>query len=250
MSPGSAVDGAAAFVPAGVGLEGLRAAAVGCRGCELFEGATQTVFSAGSATARIALVGEQPGDVEDRRGLPFVGPAGQLLDRAMADAGLDRASAYVTNAVKHFRFRSEAGGRRIHQTPELAHLTACAPWLRAELSIVDPVVVVLLGATAGKALLGPSFRVTVDARPAGAAGRLGRRAGRGPLRLVPGHHPPVRRAARRRPRGRLRRPGERPSHRHRRPHPGLTPQPGVPASQTGDATSTGISRSVFCAYEA
>ncbi len=160
MSPGSAVDGAAAFVPAGVGLDGLRAAAVGCRGCELFEGATQTVFSAGSATARIALVGEQPGDVEDRRGLPFVGPAGQLLDRAMADAGLDRASAYVTNAVKHFRFRSEAGGRRIHQTPELAHLTACAPWLRAELSIVDPWVVVLLGASAGKALLGPSFRVT------------------------------------------------------------------------------------------
>jgi uracil-DNA glycosylase family protein len=171
VSTGLAVDGAAAFVPAGVGLEGLRAAAVGCRGCELFEGATQTVFSAGSATARIALVGEQPGDVEDRRGLPFVGPAGQLHDRAMADAGLDRASAYVTNAVKHFRFRSEAGGRRIHQTPELAHLTACAPWLRAELSIVDPLVVVLLGATAGKALLGPSFRVTAM------RGRLVPRAG-------------------------------------------------------------------------
>lgn len=171
MSAGSAVDGAAAFVPSGVGLDGLRAAAVGCRGCELFEGATQTVFSAGSATARIALVGEQPGDVEDRRGLPFVGPAGQLLDRAMADAGLDRASAYVTNAVKHFRFRSEAGGRRIHQTPELAHLTACAPWLRAELSVVDPLVVVLLGATAGKALLGPSFRVTAM------RGRLVPRAG-------------------------------------------------------------------------
>lgn len=171
MSTGLAVDGAAAFVPAGVGLDGLRAAAVGCRGCELFEGATQTVFSAGSATARIALVGEQPGDVEDRRGLPFVGPAGQLLDRAMTDAGLDRASAYVTNAVKHFRFRSEAGGRRIHQTPELAHLTACAPWLRAELSIVDPLVVVLLGATAGKALLGPTFRVTAM------RGRLVPRAG-------------------------------------------------------------------------
>ncbi|HEY5186523.1 MAG TPA: UdgX family uracil-DNA binding protein [Actinomycetes bacterium] len=160
MTTGAAVDGAAAFVPTGVGLDGLRVAAVGCRGCELFEGATQTVFSAGSATARVALVGEQPGDVEDRRGLPFVGPAGQLLDRAMTDAGLDRASAYVTNAVKHFRFRSQAGGRRIHQTPDLAHLTACAPWLRAELSIVDPLVVVLLGATAGKALLGPSFRVT------------------------------------------------------------------------------------------
>lgn len=171
MSTAAAPDGAAAFVPPGVGLAGLRAAAAGCLGCELAEGATQTVFSAGSATARIALVGEQPGDVEDRRGLPFVGPAGQLLDRAMADAGLDRATAYVTNAVKHFRFRSEAGGRRIHQTPDLAHLTACAPWLRAELSVVDPEVVVLLGATAGRALLGPTFRVTAM------RGRLVPRAG-------------------------------------------------------------------------
>jgi len=147
------------WVPAGAGLEELRAAAAGCEGCELHAPATQTVFSAGSALARVVLVGEQPGDVEDRRGEPFVGPAGKLLDRALDEAGIERAQAYVTNAVKHFRFR-EAGTRRLHQTPDLSHMTACRPWLEAELAIVQPDVLVCLGATAAKALLGPSFRVT------------------------------------------------------------------------------------------
>jgi DNA polymerase len=148
-------------VSAELSLEGLRSEAATCTRCELYENATQTVFSTGLATARIALVGEQPGDIEDRRGVPFVGPAGQLLDRALAEVGIDREDAYVTNAVKHFRFtQAGPGKRRIHQTPELRHLTACKPWLVAELSLVDPEVVVLLGATAAKALLGPDFRVT------------------------------------------------------------------------------------------
>jgi uracil-DNA glycosylase family protein len=147
--------------PAGLSLDGLRAAAAGCTGCELYEHATQTVFSSGSATARVALVGEQPGDVEDRAGTPFVGPAGRLLDRALTEVGIDRGEAYVTNAVKHFRFVSDGPGkRRIHQTPELKHLSACRPWLIAELALIDPEVVVLLGASAAKSLLGPDFRVT------------------------------------------------------------------------------------------
>lgn len=150
---------AAAWVPVGAGVENLRAAAASCTGCELHGPATQTVFSAGSALARVVLVGEQPGDMEDRRGEPFVGPAGQLLDRALAEAGIDRAQAYVTNAVKHFRFR-ETGRRRLHQTPELAHLSACRPWLDAELAVLAPDVVICLGATAAKAIFGPAFRVT------------------------------------------------------------------------------------------
>jgi DNA polymerase len=117
------------------------------------------VFSAGSTTARLALVGEQPGDAEDRAGAPFVGPAGQLLDRALAAAGIDRSDAYVTNAVKHFRF-TPTPKRRLHQTPDLAHLTACKPWLVAELAVVDPEVTVCLGATAARSLLGADFRVT------------------------------------------------------------------------------------------
>jgi uracil-DNA glycosylase len=165
--------GAAGQVPAGAGLEQLRAAAAGCRGCELWEAASGTVFSAGPATAALALVGEQPGDVEDRRGAPFVGPAGVLLDRALADAGIERAATYVTNAVKHFRFRTDTpGGRRIHLTPDEVHVQACKPWLLAELAVVDPEVVVLLGATACRSLLGPSFRVTRE------RGRLLPRPGR------------------------------------------------------------------------
>lgn len=140
-------------------MSALRAAAPQCRGCELWEPATQVVFSAGNAAGRVALVGEQPGDVEDQRGLPFVGPAGRLLQRALDDAGLPREELYVTNAVKHFRF-VQRGKRRLHQTPELAHITACRPWLQAELQAVDPELVVVLGATAAKALLGPAFRVT------------------------------------------------------------------------------------------
>lgn len=151
--------GAEQWVPAGAGVPELRSAAADCRGCELHRPATQTVFSAGSVTARLALVGEQPGDAEDRAGQPFVGPAGQLLDRALAEAGIDRTETYVTNAVKHFRFTPTAQ-RRLHQTPDLAHLSACRPWLTAELAVVDPEVVVCLGATAARALFGAAFRVT------------------------------------------------------------------------------------------
>jgi DNA polymerase len=145
--------------PTGVGLEGVREAARGCRACPLWEPATQTVFGAGPADARVVLVGEQPGDVEDRKGEPFVGPAGRLLDRALVDAGIDRSQTYVTNAVKHFRF-TLTPKRRLHRTPGPEHIAACRPWLDAELALVDAELVVCLGATAAKALLGPSFRIT------------------------------------------------------------------------------------------
>ncbi|TFV63298.1 UNVERIFIED_ORG: uracil-DNA glycosylase [Bacillus sp. AZ43] len=147
--------------PAGVGLDGLRSAAAGCRACELWEPATQTVFGEGPETARIVLVGEQPGDQEDRKGEPFVGPAGRLLDKALVEAGIDRRDAYVTNAVKHFRFTPK-GKRRIHQTPGPEHLRACRPWLESEFAVLQPEVVVCLGATAAKALISPSFRITKD----------------------------------------------------------------------------------------
>ena len=147
--------------PSGVGLDGLRAAAADCRACELWEPATQTVFGEGPESARIVFVGEQPGDQEDRKGEPFVGPAGKLLDRALGDAGIDRRDAYVTNAVKHFRFTVK-GKRRIHQTPGPEHLRACRPWLEAEFAVLKPEVVVCLGATAAKALISPSFRITKD----------------------------------------------------------------------------------------
>jgi uracil-DNA glycosylase len=152
---------AADFVPAGADLDGLRRAARGCRGCHLHENATQTVFSKGPVTARVVFVGEQPGDVEDRRGEPFVGPAGRLLDRAVEEAGLDPADTYTTNAVKHFKFTPGAGGkRRIHATPDSREVGECRPWLVAEFGLLDPEIVVALGATAAKALFGPSFRVT------------------------------------------------------------------------------------------
>jgi uracil-DNA glycosylase family protein len=147
--------------PTGVGLDGLRTAAAGCRACELWEPATQTVFGEGPESARIVVVGEQPGDQEDRKGEPFVGPAGKLLDRALVDAGIDRRDAYVTNAVKHFRFAVK-GKRRIHQTPGPEHLRACRPWLESEFAVLKPEVVVCLGATAAKALISPSFRITKE----------------------------------------------------------------------------------------
>src|SRR5438477_5062150 len=151
---------AADFVPDGADLDTLRAAARECRGCHLWEDATQTVFSRGSAAARVVMVGEQPGDVEDQRGEPFVGPAGVLLRRAVGDAGIDPEDLYITNAVKHFTFRRQ-GKRRIHQTPDRVEIVACRPWLLAEFAQVSaPRVVVALGATAAQALLGPSFRVT------------------------------------------------------------------------------------------
>src|SRR3954469_24967146 len=148
--------------PAGVGLSGLREAAAGCRACELWEPATQTVFGEGPETARIVFVGEQPGDQEDRAGEPFVGPAGRLLDKALAEAGIDRRDAYITNAVKHFKFAPVGEGRkrRIHKAPNLRELTACRPWLEAEVRRVNPELVVALGATAGKSLLGNSFKVS------------------------------------------------------------------------------------------
>lgn len=140
-------------------IDQLKSAAAGCEGCELYADATQTVFGRGAPHAGVVFVGEQPGDVEDQQGLPFVGPAGRLLREAVDDAGIDPADVYITNAVKHFRFELR-GRRRIHQTPGPAHITACRPWLVAEFSLLKPQLVVILGATAGKALLGPSFRVT------------------------------------------------------------------------------------------
>ena len=150
---------AASWVPPDADLPALRAAAVNCRGCELWEPATQVVFSGGSDVARLMLVGEQPGDVEDREGVPFVGPAGRLLQRAVDDAGIARNDLYVTNAVKHFRFTIR-GKRRIHQTPQVSHIVACQPWLEAEILRVDPSLVVVLGATAARSVLGAGFRVS------------------------------------------------------------------------------------------
>ena len=147
------------FLPKSTSLTALRTAAARCEGCELFGPATQTVFGAGPARARLMLVGEQPGDQEDRAGAPFVGPAGRLLDHALADAGLDELPRYVTNAVKHFRF-TQRGTRRIHQPPTRGQLRACLPWLTAELAAVRPELVICLGATAAHALLGEDFRLT------------------------------------------------------------------------------------------
>jgi DNA polymerase len=152
---------AAPFVPQTTDLDDLRAAAAGCQGCDLYKDAIQTVFGAGPPDARLIMVGEQPGDIEDRRGGPFVGPAGKVLDRALEEAGLDRSVIYVTNAVKHFKHKpAERGQRRIHQTPDRAEIVACRPWLLAEFAALRPKGVVALGAIAAKALFGPSFRVT------------------------------------------------------------------------------------------
>ncbi|MHB9863846.1 UdgX family uracil-DNA binding protein [Streptomyces sp. YIM S03343] len=142
-------------------LPGLRKAAADCRGCPLYQEATQTVFGEGNTNARVLLLGEQPGDQEDRQGRPFVGPAGRVLRRALTDAGVDPDGVYVTNAVKHFKFTIPEGRkRRIHKAPTLREMTACRPWLVAEVRVVEPEVVVTLGRTAGKAVLGSGFRVT------------------------------------------------------------------------------------------
>jgi uracil-DNA glycosylase family protein len=140
-------------------LDALRAAAAGCTACDLYRDATQTVFGEGSTGAEMMLVGEQPGDGEDRAGRPFVGPAGRLLDQALEEAGIDRGLAYVTNVVKHFKFERR-GKVRLHKKPNAEQVHACLPWLEAELQVVEPRVVVLLGATAAQALLGGSFRVS------------------------------------------------------------------------------------------
>jgi DNA polymerase len=161
MASRQSFAGAEQFVPAGQSLSRLRAAAPECRGCDLFERATQVVFGNGRADAEVLFVGEQPGDVEDVRGEPFVGPAGGVLRRAIDEAGLARTPSFVTNAVKHFNF-TERGKRRLHQTPRAAHVTACRPWLRAEVEAVQPRLVVCLGATAARSVLGPAVRVLRD----------------------------------------------------------------------------------------
>jgi DNA polymerase len=155
--------GAARFVPGGrASLVTVARAAQACEGCDLYERATQTVFGQGAASPAVVLIGEQPGDAEDRAGKPFVGPAGKLLDRALADAGIDPKVSYTTNAVKHFRWKPAPGGgkRRIHERPDTWQVRACRPWLDAELARLAPGVIVTLGATAGQALFGSSFRVT------------------------------------------------------------------------------------------
>lgn len=151
--------GAQGWVPERVSLRALTEAVQGCRGCELYREATQGVMGAGRVSADLMLVGEQPGDREDQEGLPFVGPAGRLLDRALGDAGIDPAQVFKTNVVKHFRFSGTRGKQRIHKGPSRVHVAACGPWLVAELALVRPRGVVLLGSTAGQAVYGPSFRV-------------------------------------------------------------------------------------------
>ena len=147
------------FLPERESLKALREAAAVCRGCDLYEDATQTVFGEGRKAARVMFVGETPGDREDREGRPFVGPAGRELDKALARVGIERADVYVTNAVKHFRFQ-ERGKRRIHQKPDTRQIRACRPWLDAELRQIRPDALIILGATAGKALLGNAFKIT------------------------------------------------------------------------------------------
>jgi len=142
-------------------LDELRAEAAGCRACPLWETATQTVFGEGSDSAEVMFVGEQPGDQEDKQGRPFVGPAGRVLDEALEGAGIDRATTYVTNAVKHFKWEAR-GKRRIHAKPTWSEQTACRPWLESELEVVRPRILVCLGATAAQSLLGKQFRVTKE----------------------------------------------------------------------------------------
>ena len=152
---------AADFLPERHTLKALREAARSCRGCPLWQNATQTVFGEGDSHARLILVGEQPGDREDLEGRPFVGPAGALLDRCLIEAGIDRDVVYVTNAVKHFKWEPR-GKRRIHKKPSAREQAACRPWFNAEIEAVHPALVVCLGATAAQSLLGRAFRVTQD----------------------------------------------------------------------------------------
>ncbi len=152
---------AAEWVPATRDLSKLRAAAPGCRGCELYQYATQVVFGEGPQDAKVVMVGEQPGDEEDHKGHPFIGPSGRLLSKAMHEAGLEREKIYVTNAVKHFKFL-ERGKRRIHAKPSGIEISACKPWLQAELTAIEPELVVCLGATAAQSLMGSAFRITAS----------------------------------------------------------------------------------------
>jgi uracil-DNA glycosylase len=160
---GIATGSAADFIPPDPTLPKLRAASMRCRGCALWTLGTQTVFGEGPSRARVMIVGEQPGDQEDKAGHPFVGPSGKLLDRALEEAGIDRGDVYVTNAVKHFKWeRGEKSARRIHKKPNDAEVRACHPWLDEEIRLVKPEVVVCLGATAAQSIMGKAFRVTKD----------------------------------------------------------------------------------------
>src|SRR5919108_6215633 len=158
VATGSAAD----FIPPKPTLTKLREAARSCRGCHLWVNATQTVFGEGPRTAEVMMVGEQPGDLEDRAGHPFVGPAGKLLDNALTQAGIDRSKVYVTNSVKHFKFVTIERGRRLHKKPNAAEIRACNPWLQEEIRLLKPRVIVALGATAAQTLLGKQFRVSQD----------------------------------------------------------------------------------------
>ncbi|NOT46971.1 MAG: UdgX family uracil-DNA binding protein [Acidobacteria bacterium] len=149
------------FFPESLDYASLKNAAEGCKGCELYNNATQTVFGAGGLTAELMFIGEQPGDEEDLAGLPFVGPAGRLFDKALEEAGIDRSVAYVTNTVKHFKWKPQ-GKRRLHERPNAREVEACLPWLAAEMDVIAPRILVLLGATAAQALLGKQFRVTKE----------------------------------------------------------------------------------------
>jgi uracil-DNA glycosylase len=159
MSQGELFGTAAPLIPERPTLPKVREAAAGCKACDLWRSGTQTVFGEGATGATVMFVGEQPGNDEDLAGRPFVGPAGRILDEALAEAGIDRAQTYVTNAVKHFKWEPR-GKRRIHQKPNWAEMTACRPWLETEIELVKPKVVVCLGATAAQSLLGRQFRVT------------------------------------------------------------------------------------------
>jgi uracil-DNA glycosylase len=152
---------AAAFLPKRQTLESLRAAAGSCKGCDLYKNATQTVFGEGPKDASVILVGEQPGDMEDRQGRPFVGPAGRLLDKALAEARIPRDEVYITNAVKHFKW-IQRGKRRLHQKPLIRQVVACKPWVEAEIQIIHPKVVVCLGATAAQSMMGRIVRITQE----------------------------------------------------------------------------------------
>ena len=161
MPQGAQKISALDFLPPRHDLTSLQIAAKDCRGCDLYLNATQTVFGEGRPSSIIMFVGEQPGDQEDLAGHPFVGPAGRLLDACMEEAGIDRKAAYVTNAVKHFKWEPR-GKRRIHKKPSMREMAACRPWLTAEIQAVKPKLIVCLGATAAQSLLGPAFRVTKD----------------------------------------------------------------------------------------
>ncbi len=161
--PAAELRSAAALIPPSPTLDVLRLAASNCKACDLWKLGTQTVFGEGPSNARVMLVGEQPGDSEDKAGRPFIGPAGRLLDEALAEVGIDRSEVYVTNIVKHFKWvAAQRGKRRIHKKPRQSEIEACRPWLDAELQVVKPEVLVCLGASAAQALLGREFRVTRD----------------------------------------------------------------------------------------